>query len=118
MPTTVDLNALTQVPPAAGWAAVAFLVAWLMRQTVLKARADINEMKSGAAIANGLDSLQTRVDLLDERVNKLEGHKALLVSFCYKVLAHFAGCTGCSKREAARQTLQDEFNDIMGKVTK
>ena len=117
MPATLDLAVITQVPPIAGWAGVAFLVAWLMRQTALRVRGDINEYKGGSAIANALASLQEQVAQLTAAKKQLEGEKAVLIAFGYKVLSHFSGCGHCSKREAARTVLHDEFDEIMRKIT-
>lgn len=92
------------------------LVLFLVRQVMLRWRTDQNQYRAEGVFGAGMESLQSRVTLLDARVSRLEREKAKLMSYCIKVLSHFSGCGNCKRNDSSRAELQAEFERLMVEV--
>lgn len=101
-----------------GWTAVVTLLAWLARFFVLRTKSDILDVQGQNAVASGLEAYQTRISELDARLSRLETDRARLVSFCMRIMMHFAGCNACPRREEDRTKLQKEFEQLLADIAR
>jgi hypothetical protein len=110
-------SALSSIPGPVGWTALAGMGFWVVREAVMRGSRDLQELKAGASLTDGIDMLQKRVQLMDARIAKLESDRAKLMGFCTEVLQHFSSCIVCGKMAADRKRLQGRYIKIMEEIS-